>query len=243
MSACCRSAPISAGGGNLSRHSNGRHASMIMRELKPLRSRGMIGSSGPLQQRRRISAESTGSAPLHIAHRHAGLLDLIANISCAQKFVAMFRPRRGPVFRRGRDDRIIAVIQAMYLDERLEFLTAGVITGPFAERSFFLAVIRQKLPFDRDLRVRRNRQTGKFPADDFYRFAFDAADGIELASPVGLRSGRSCAAEGRHRSRLRLDRVDPYRSIFAGAGVHVYREKYSCPWYFDRGPLRGSNRR
>ncbi len=41
---------------------------MLMRELKPLRSRGIIGSSGPLQQRRRISIESTGSARLHIAH-------------------------------------------------------------------------------------------------------------------------------------------------------------------------------
>ena len=59
---------ISAAGGNWSRHSNGRQASMIMRELNPLRSRGMIGSSGPLQQRRRISAESSGSARLHIAH-------------------------------------------------------------------------------------------------------------------------------------------------------------------------------
>jgi hypothetical protein len=41
---------------------------MIMRELKPLRSRGMIGSKGPLQQRRKISVASTGSARLHMAH-------------------------------------------------------------------------------------------------------------------------------------------------------------------------------
>src|SRR5687767_12557216 len=47
----------------------------------------------------------------------------------------------------------------MYLDERLEFLTAGVITGPFAERSFFLAVIRQKLPTSRSEFVRRHRRS------------------------------------------------------------------------------------
>jgi hypothetical protein len=41
--------------GSLSRYSYGLVASMIGRELKPLRSRGIAGSRGPLQQRRMTS--------------------------------------------------------------------------------------------------------------------------------------------------------------------------------------------
>ena len=48
---------------------------MIMRELKPLRSRGMIGSSGPLQQRRQNfgGVHRIGAA----AHRPEHIVDIV----------------------------------------------------------------------------------------------------------------------------------------------------------------------
>src|ERR1051325_2483810 len=55
--------------GKASFHSYGRVASMIARELKPFCSLGMIGSSGPLQQRRRISISTDGSLRVHTAHK------------------------------------------------------------------------------------------------------------------------------------------------------------------------------
>src|SRR4051812_810391 len=53
--------------GNVSFHSYGRVASMIARELNPFWSFSMIGSSGPLQQRRRMSISSAGSERVHTA--------------------------------------------------------------------------------------------------------------------------------------------------------------------------------
>jgi len=55
--------------GNLSRHSQGLTASMIMRELNPFWPGGIIGSNGPLQQRRKRSTEVAGSLRVQIAHR------------------------------------------------------------------------------------------------------------------------------------------------------------------------------
>jgi hypothetical protein len=48
---------------------------MIMRELKPFLSFGMMGSSGPLQHRRMISVASTGSRPA--AHGPENVVDII----------------------------------------------------------------------------------------------------------------------------------------------------------------------
>src|SRR3972149_7519335 len=42
-------------------HSKGRHASMIARELNPFFPLGMMGSKGPLQQRRMTSMPVSGS--------------------------------------------------------------------------------------------------------------------------------------------------------------------------------------
>src|SRR5205814_5812191 len=53
------SGPIAIG--NLSRHSHGRVASMIIRELWPLTSGAMAGSSGPDQARLMMSSERSGS--------------------------------------------------------------------------------------------------------------------------------------------------------------------------------------
>src|SRR5262249_56783966 len=53
--------------GNWSRHSYGRVASISARELKPFSSRGIAGSSGPLQQRSMISIERDGSLRVLIA--------------------------------------------------------------------------------------------------------------------------------------------------------------------------------
>ena len=53
--------------GNRSRHSYGRVASMIIRELWPFWPGGIMGSRGPLQVRRRISTEVAGSERVAMA--------------------------------------------------------------------------------------------------------------------------------------------------------------------------------
>ena len=68
---------------------------------------------------------------------------------------------RRPIFGRRRDNRFIAVVQSVYPDYRLKLFAACIVTGPFAERPFFFALIRQKLTFDGDFRVSRNGQARK----------------------------------------------------------------------------------
>src|SRR5574342_888248 len=64
----------SATGGNSFIHSKGRQASMTALELKPFLPGWMRGSSGPLQQRRRISMDSAGSERDANAHKTSNVL-------------------------------------------------------------------------------------------------------------------------------------------------------------------------
>src|SRR6266508_2080127 len=88
--------------------------------------------------------------------RHARLFHLIANVRRSQQLVAMLGAGGGTIFRRGGDDRIITMIEPMDFNQRLELFAAGIITGPFAERSFFFALVRQKFAFDSDFSIGGN---------------------------------------------------------------------------------------
>ncbi len=86
----CGLGPIA--GGNFSRHSNGRVASMTTRELKPLRPGSIAGSSGPLQARRMISKERSGSERVQIAQ----ITSLRSETSMSSSTTTVMRPRYAP---------------------------------------------------------------------------------------------------------------------------------------------------
>jgi len=92
--ACCRSWLNDAARGNRSRHSKGRQASTIIRELKPLRSFGMIGSSGPLQQRRTVffvlCRQHRQCADLKIPGRSRDDLELAHGVNLLNPFSNIF---------------------------------------------------------------------------------------------------------------------------------------------------------
>src|SRR5437879_3175851 len=81
------SGPIAMG--NLSRHSHGRVASMIIRELWPLTSGAMAGSSGPDQARLMMSSERSGSERVTTAH----MTSLMSVTSMSSSTTMTMRPR------------------------------------------------------------------------------------------------------------------------------------------------------
>src|SRR5437868_10252149 len=84
------SGPIAIG--NLSRHSQGRVASMIMRELWPLTSGAMAGSSGPDQARLMMSRDRSGSERVTTAH----ITSLMSVTSMSSSTTMTMRPRYAP---------------------------------------------------------------------------------------------------------------------------------------------------
>ena len=84
------SGPIAIG--NLSRHSQGRVASMIIRELWPLTSGAMAGSSGPDQARLMMSSERSGSERVTTAH----MTSLRSVTSMSSSTTMTMRPRYAP---------------------------------------------------------------------------------------------------------------------------------------------------
>src|SRR6185437_15041593 len=63
-------------------------------------------------------------------------------------------------------DRIVAHHHRFDADHRLLLQAAGVVAGPFAERSFVDPVVWMDEALERDLGVRRDRQSGLRPEDD-----------------------------------------------------------------------------
>src|SRR5437870_8889409 len=86
----CASGPIAIG--NLSRHSQGRVASMIIRELWPLTSGAIAGSSGPDQARLMMSSERSGSERVTTAH----ITSLRSVTSMSSSTTMTIRPRYAP---------------------------------------------------------------------------------------------------------------------------------------------------
>src|SRR5258705_6612071 len=103
--------------------------------------------------------------------RHAGFLQLFPHMrrtrDRAQQGQGVRRPRR---IRTGKN-RIVAVEDPLHADKWLEAFRAGVVTGPLAERSFFLQLTGPDFSFENNFRICRKRQTGDFAANNLYRLS------------------------------------------------------------------------
>src|SRR6478752_6117015 len=87
---------------------------------------------------------------------HAGGLDLVPHgagaVSAAIERVVIGRDARNGA----EQDRIVAVHERLDPDRRLLLRAAGVVSGPFAQRSLLDQVVRVHEPLEGDLRLRRN---------------------------------------------------------------------------------------
>src|SRR5258706_5534776 len=117
--------------------------------------------------------------------RHAGLLHFIPNQSRPEIRTIPAKFRWRSAWRRAENDLVVAVIEPLHLHPRLGALGAGVITRPFAKRSFNLRLIEMDIAFDDDFSIGRNRQTGVFAFDHFERFAADTTDEFIFRNAIG----------------------------------------------------------
>ena len=160
---------------------------------------------------------------------HAGSLHVLANER---------RARDGPIARQfvggaegwaSEDDRVVAVIDGLDIEDRLLADVAGVVAGPLTERPLLLALLRIHKAFQRDLRVRRDGKAGDLARNDLHRFAAQAAHDVVLADAVrrlaaGQQEGQGIAAQDDHRGhrlvpRLVLVAVDA--AVLAGRDVEA----------------------
>src|SRR5205085_5717643 len=82
--------------------------------------------------------------------------------------------------RTAENDRVVAIINRLQIDDWLLSGAAGVVPGPLAEWALEERIVGSSEPLQDDLRVGWNRQAGVAPADDLDRFTPEAANPLEL---------------------------------------------------------------
>src|SRR5256885_10998860 len=78
------------------------------------------------------------------------------------------------------EDRILAVHERVDADDGLLLEAAGVIAGPFAERTLGDAVVRVDRALEGNLGIRRDRQPGLRPENHLDGLAEEAAGHVVL---------------------------------------------------------------
>src|SRR5262245_19536930 len=91
--------------------------------------------------------------------RHTGLLHAVPNRRGAQAGTIHAVNRRFE-WRGAADDRIVAVVKSFDANERFGSPSAGVITGPFAERTFLHRFAGNDFALDDEFRARWKMQSG-----------------------------------------------------------------------------------
>ena len=98
--------------------------------------------------------------------------------------------------------------ESLDADYRLLLDAAGVIAGPLAERTFVAHIVGMNEALESDFRMRRDRQAGARPGDDFDRLADQSAGRVVFIAAIGdFEAGdheqcRMHAADDRDRARL-----------------------------------------
>src|SRR5690349_9690694 len=72
---------------------------------------------------------------------------------------------QGPARGGAKYDGIIAVVKCFNANESVRFFATGVVAGELAKRTFLLHISLGNKSLDRNLRIRRNRQTGDWTAN------------------------------------------------------------------------------
>src|ERR1051325_2792946 len=152
--------------------------------------------------------------PYALDVRHAGLFQLVPDKRRAEIRAIPAQFRRRTAWRRAQNNRVVAVIDALDLDDRLGTLVARVIAGPLAEWTFGPRLVENNVAFDRDLGSRRNREAGVLAFEDFERLAAHAADELVFRHAVG-----NFDAAGEKRERVMAER---HRDLAVPAGVQIF---------------------
>src|SRR6266436_2733643 len=92
--------------------------------------------------------------------------------------------RRRTAGSRASEDWIIAVVDVLDANNGLRPAGTRVITRPFTERTFRLAIIRVHKPFDDDFSLSREGQAGGLTLDDFNGRSFQTTSVIEFRNAV-----------------------------------------------------------
>ncbi len=97
-------------------------------------------------------------------------------------------------------DGIVSIVKRLDAHHRFRPCVAGVVAGPFAERTLGQVVAGNHFSFDGDLRIGRNRQSRVGPAHQLNRLVQHAAGVREFAHldrHVGAAGNETKADDGR----------------------------------------------
>src|SRR5680860_605331 len=116
--------------------------------------------------------------------RDAHLLELVPNHPRLHHTLAERIVRRRLARPGAGEDGVVAVVDVLHADHRLESIGARVVAGPFSEGALLLHVAGHGFAFEHDLSVGGDGQTGVLALDDFDRRATEAARVVVLAETV-----------------------------------------------------------
>src|SRR5262249_3735111 len=159
-----------------------------------------------LRDRHRVQhARGADLVAPHLIHaRHAGIDHVLLDDGRAHDgAIARHLVRAGAHRRHAEQDRVVAVIDRLDVDDRDLTHAAGVVAGPFAERPLRVGLARLDVAFDHDLGVGRKRQPRDLAAYHLGRPPAHAADDVELERAVGrldtaVEEGDRIAADHHH---------------------------------------------
>ena len=160
---------------------------------------------------------------------HAGLLDVLAQQRRAHDRTIAADLVRRALRRAAEQDRVVAMVDRLDVDDRLRPQVAGIVAGPLAERTLDALVAGLDETLKHDFRVGRNRQAGDRAPDHLHRLAAHAADDLVFAHAVGhfaaghQEGHRVAAADHRDRHRLiaRAVFVAHLPAVLAGRDVEA----------------------
>src|SRR5260370_1351746 len=85
-----------------------------------------------------------------------------------------------PRGRRAEDDRVVAMIEPLDLDNRFGTPRAGVVSGPLSERAFIAFLAGHRVAFDHDLGRSREGQARVLAFNHLHRTALQSSDPVVL---------------------------------------------------------------
>src|SRR5580765_1436266 len=116
--------------------------------------------------------------------RHAAFLDLLADQRSIHNAFSGGIIRRWAAGTSTAENRLVSVVNVFDANHRLGAARTGVVTGPFAERTFGLSVGWIHPTFDDDFRIGRKWKPGGLPFNNFDGSAFETARVIEFGNAV-----------------------------------------------------------
>ena len=157
---------------------------------------------------------------------HSGFVERVPNQRGAHQRKMNIVAGRRFEQRKAAQNRIVAKVERFDLNHRHGRLITRVVARPLSKRAFGQEIVRRHFPFDGDLRIRRNGQTGKRPFHHFQRPAEHSAGIIIFVNAIRHIGGCKHEVDGMVTERNRNRQRFSPRVIFVSVHPAVFPRRH-----------------